>query len=100
LRGLARNEDREGKMSEPSLLAKLLQDRKAKAQAQEAFNDAKRKKLDEIAAELPAIGRPRRSRFKVPLTMPIRTLPTQVRQAAFGSTPFHNRVSAITRKVS
>jgi hypothetical protein len=40
-------------MSEPSLLAKLLQERKAKAQAQEALNDAKRKKLDEIAAEVP-----------------------------------------------
>ena len=40
-------------MSEPSPLAKLLQERKAKAQAQEEANDAKRKKSDEVAAGIP-----------------------------------------------
>jgi len=40
-------------MSEASPLAKLLQERKAKSQALEAANEAKRKKSDEIAAEVP-----------------------------------------------
>jgi hypothetical protein len=40
-------------MSEPSPLAKLLQERKAKAQALEEANDAKRKKSDEVAAAIP-----------------------------------------------
>jgi hypothetical protein len=40
-------------MSEPSLLAKLLQERKAKAQALDAAKEAKRKKSEEVAAEVP-----------------------------------------------